>query len=247
MLELRRLSKSFNKSSPLALNDVSLSVAEGDFVMLLGLSGSGKTTLLRCINFLQKPSTGSIFFMGNEIKDKKSIAVARKKIGMVFQNFNLVEQLTVLQNVLCGRLPYAHKLLSCLKMFSTEDIDIALDCIRQVGLEDKIYTKAKHLSGGQRQRVGIARALAQKPTLLLADEPVASLDPKTSRQVLNILKDINEKYKITTIISNHNLGLALEYGNRIVGLKGGKIVLDKMKNKIGDSEISALYGGNYEE
>lgn len=246
MLEIRHLSKSF-KNSLLALNDVSLRVHEGDFIMLLGLSGSGKTTLLRCINFLQKPTSGSIFFMGTEIKDKKSITFARKKIGMIFQNFNLIEQLTVLQNVLCGRLSYANKILSCLKMFSADDIDIALDCIRQVGLEDKAYTKTKHLSGGQRQRVGIARALTQKPALLLADEPVASLDPRTSRQVLDILKEINKKYGITTVISNHNLNLALEYGDRIVGLKNGEVVLDKTKEKIADSEISALYDANHEE
>lgn len=246
MLEIRHLSKSF-KNSLLALNNVSLRVNEGDFIMLLGLSGSGKTTLLRCINFLQKPTSGSILFMGTEIKDKKSITFARKKIGMVFQNFNLIEQLTVLQNVLCGRLSYANKLLSCLKMFSVDDIDIALDCIRQVGLEDKAHTKTRHLSGGQRQRVGIARALTQKPALLLADEPVASLDPRTSRQVLDILKEINKKYGITTVISNHNLNLALEYGGRIVGLKNGEVVLDKVKEEIVDSEISALYDANYEE
>ena len=166
---------------------------------------------------------------------------------MVFQNFNLIEQLTVLQNVLCGRLSYANKLLSCLKMFSEEDIDIALDCIKQVGLEDKAYTKTMHLSGGQRQRVGIARALAQRPVLLLADEPVASLDPRTSRQVLEILKEINKSYRITTVVSNHNLSLALEYGTRIVGLKNGELVLDKKRDQITNSEISALYGSNHEE
>ena len=132
-------------------------------------------------------------------------------------------------------------------MFSADDIDIALDCIRQVGLEDKAYTKTRHLSGGQRQRVGIARALTQKPALLLADEPVASLDPRTSRQVLDILKEINKKYGITTVISNHNLNLALEYGDRIVGLKNGEVVLDKTKGKIVNSEISALYDANHEE
>ena len=152
MLEICNLSKSF-KNASLALNDVSLSVHEGDFIMLLGLSGSGKTTLLRCINFLQRPISGSISFNGMEIRDKKSVRSARKKIGMVFQNFNLIEQLTVLQNVLCGRLSYANKLLSCLKMFSEDDINIALNCIKQVGLEDKTYTKTMHLSGGQRQRV----------------------------------------------------------------------------------------------
>lgn len=133
MLEIRNLSKSF-KNAPWALNNVSLSVQEGDFIMLLGLSGSGKTTLLRCINFLQRPTSGYVSFKGREIRDKKSIISARKKMGMVFQNFNLIEQLTVLQNVLCGRLSYANKLLSCLKMFSEEDIDIALDCIKQVGV-----------------------------------------------------------------------------------------------------------------
>lgn len=246
MLEIRNLSKSF-KNAPWALNNVSLSVQEGDFIMLLGLSGSGKTTLLRCINFLQRPTSGYVSFNGREIRDKKSIISARKKMGVVFQNFNLIEQLTVLQNVLCGRLSYANKLLSCLKMFSEEDIDIALDCIKQVGLEDKAYTKTMHLSGGQRQRVGIARALAQRPVLLLADEPVASLDPRTSRQVLEILKEINKSYRITTVVSNHNLSLALEYGTRIVGLKNGELVLDKKRDQITNSEISALYGSNHEE
>lgn len=163
---------------------------------------------------------------------------------MIFQAFNIVNRLSVLQNVLCGRLAYNSSFLTCLKLFKKSDINLAVEALERVGLSDKIYSRADQLSGGQRQRVGIARALVQQPQVILADEPVASLDPVSAAQILDILREINEKEKITTIISIHNTHLALKYAKRIVGLQHGKIVFDKDISLLKENDISLIYEGD---
>lgn len=243
MISIKNLSKEYSGNVH-ALNNVNLDIPKGDFVMLLGSSGAGKSTLLRCINGLTEPSSGEIYFDNIKAEDKKSIRYIRKNTGMIFQAFNIVNRLSVRQNVLCGRLAYNSSFLTCLKLFKKSDINLAVEALERVGLSDKIYSRADQLSGGQRQRVGIARALVQQPQVILADEPVASLDPVSAAQILDILREINEKEKITTIISIHNTHLALKYAKRIVGLQHGKIVFDKDISLLKENDISLIYEGD---
>ena len=214
---------------------MSFSVTSGVFL---------KSTFLRCINQLHKPTSGEIYFDGKKVYDAESIKYVRKNTGMIFQSFNIVKRLSVLQNVLCGRLAYNNVLLSCLKLFPQYDIDMATNCIQRVGLIDKTNNRANQLSGGQQQRVGIARALVQQPKLFLADEPVASLDPNSAKQVLNILREINETDDITMIVSIHNIHLAKEYAKRIIGIRDGRIVFDQDAKFVTDEEIRSIYGGD---
>ena len=242
MIVIKDLCKEYEDGT-VALKNVNLTINQGDFVMLLGLSGSGKSTFLRCINQLHKPTSGEIYFDEKKVCDSESIKYVRKNTGMIFQSFNLVKRLSVLENVLCGRLAYNNTLLSCLKIFPQPDIEMATNCIERVGLTDKINNRADQLSGGQQQRVGIARALVQQPKLFLADEPVASLDPNSAKQVLNILREINETDNITMIVSIHNIHLAKEYAKRIIGIRDGQIIFDKDAKFATDEEIGSIYGG----
>lgn len=242
MIVIKNLYKEY-RDGTVALKNVNLTINKGDFIILLGPSGSGKSTFLRCINHLHKPTSGEIYFDGKRILDKKNVKYVRKNTGMIFQSFNIVRQLSVLQNVLCGRLAYNNVLSSCLKLFPQSDIDMAINCIQRVGLMDKIHNRADRLSGGQQQRVGIARALIQQPRLVLADEPVASLDPNSARQILDILCEINETDNITMIISIHNIHLAREYVKRVIGIRNGWIIFDKYAKFITDEEIYSIYGG----
>jgi phosphonate transport system ATP-binding protein len=202
MIKIQALHKTFNGNVH-ALRGVNLEIEQGEFTIILGPSGAGKSTLLRCINGLEKPSEGQVFFNELSALDPKNLRYIRKKIGMIFQQFNLVKRLSVLQNVLCGRLANNGVLPTCLRLFPREDVDIALHCLERVGLADKVYNRADELSGGQMQRVGIARALAQRPDIILADEPIASLDPRSAEQIMDVLMEINSTDKITILVSLH--------------------------------------------
>ncbi|CAO81369.1 phosphonate ABC transporter ATP-binding protein [Candidatus Cloacimonas acidaminovorans] len=243
LLQVNNLSKSYD-GKKWALEDLSLKVQEGDFVILLGLSGSGKSTLLRCINRLIEPTRGQILFRNEDILQLKGIELKhyRRQIGMVFQQFNLVKNLTVLTNVLTGRLGYH----SSLSPFSKEDYELATQNLEKVGLQDFADKQVKFLSGGQQQRVGIARALMQKPSLILADEPVASLDPATADSIMQYLGEINRE-GISIICSLHFLTLARRYGNKVLALKEGHKVFEGIPNQIDNIRFKEIYGQDAEE
>ena len=243
LLKVNNLSKSYD-GKKWALEDLSLKVQEGDFVILLGLSGSGKSTLLRCINRLIEPTRGQILFRNEDILQLKGIELRhyRRQIGMVFQQFNLVKNLTVLTNVLTGRLGYH----SSLSPFSKEDYELAKQNLEKMGLQDFADKQVKFLSGGQQQRVGIARALMQEPSLILADEPVASLDPATADSIMQYLGEINRE-GISIICSLHFLTLARRYGNRVLALKEGQKVFEGIPNQIDNIRFKEIYGQDAEE
>ncbi|HOE54623.1 MAG TPA: phosphonate ABC transporter ATP-binding protein [Candidatus Cloacimonas acidaminovorans] len=243
LLKVNNLSKSYD-GKKWALEDLSLKVQEGDFVILLGLSGSGKSTLLRCINRLIEPTRGQILFRNEDILQLKGIELRhyRRQIGMVFQQFNLVKNLTVLTNVLTGRLGYH----SSLSPFSKEDYELAKQNLEKVGLQDFADKQVKFLSGGQQQRVGIARALMQEPSLILADEPVASLDPATADSIMQYLGEINRE-GISIICSLHFLTLARRYGNKVLALKEGHKVFEGIPNQIDNIRFKEIYGQDAEE
>ncbi|MGB9858753.1 MAG: phosphonate ABC transporter ATP-binding protein [Moorellaceae bacterium] len=244
MVSIRNLSKEYRtgRGSVQALSDINLEVQKGEFVALLGLSGAGKSTLLRCINGLVKPTTGEVTVAGFSINSHpKELRELRRRVAIIFQQFNLVKRLTVLDNVLCGRLSYCGVLLSCCRIFSATDRELAYHALARVGLGEKAFQRADQLSGGQQQRVGIARALVQQPEVLLADEPVASLDPESSRRVMDILASLNREEGLTLLISLHDPDLALEYASRIVGLRDGRVVLDKPVRKVSKADVAWLY------
>ncbi|MDQ0204634.1 phosphonate ABC transporter ATP-binding protein [Pectinatus haikarae] len=241
MIQIRGLCKEYNCCTTKALTNISFDVQQGQFVVLLGPSGAGKSTLLRCINGLVKATDGEIFIQGDRINDSRKLKDIHRRVGMVFQQFNLVKRLTVLENVLCGRLAYVSAWTSCLKLFSKQDVNIALHCLNRVGLVHKAYDRADQLSGGQQQRVGIARALAQCPSIILADEPVASLDPKSAEKVLTVLRTIKEQDHITVIVSLHNIELANHYAERIIGIKNGRMIVDKPVSAFTDDDVEIIY------
>jgi len=241
VLEIAGLQKTFGNGT-LALRGVNLSVQAGDFVVVLGPSGSGKTTLLRSINGLVTADAGTIKFH-NQPLTTVNLPKLRQHIGMVFQDFNLVENLSVINNVLTGLLGTSNKFLSMLYLFSREQKLKALDCLERVGLLDKAYFRVDQLSGGQKQRVGIARSIIKKPVLLLADEPVASLDPMISTSIMMLLRDIARENSITVICNLHQVELALRYSDRIIGLSGGRVILDKTTADIDQAYIRNIYRG----
>lgn len=241
MIRITNLSKEY-PGGVKALVDVNLEVQKGEFVALLGLSGAGKSTLLRCINGLVQPTTGEVTVAGLRVNGQsRELRELRRRVAMIFQQFNLVKRLTVLDNVLCGRLSYCGIFFSCCRIFSATDRELAWHALARVGLLEKAFQRADQLSGGQQQRVGIARALVQQPEVLLADEPVASLDPKSSRIVMDILASINREYGLTLLISLHDVDLALEYASRVVGLRDGRVVLDKPSRTVSKVDLEWLY------
>ena len=232
-----------------AMKDVSLDINEGDFLVIVGKSGAGKSTLLRTLNGLVKTTSGSINIFDKEVttSSKRELREIRSKTGMIFQTFNLVTRTTVFNNVLTGRLGEMSTLRGFFGLWSDEDKKIAMDALKEVEIEEKAWTRASKLSGGQQQRVGIARALTQKPKLVLSDEPVASLDPVTSRKVMDYIKKINVELGITTIVNLHFLDLAKDYAERIIGMYDGKIVYDGMVDDITDADFEKIYGGQLTE
>jgi len=239
MLEINNLKKTFENGSP-ALKGVDLKINKGEFVSILGPSGSGKTTLLRTINGLETSSGGEIFFDNKEVNNN-NISEVQKKTGMIFQEFNLVNNLSAINNVLTGLLNSSNKFLSLFYLFSKKQKIEALRSLETVGLLEKSYSRSDELSGGQRQRVGIARAIIKKPLLLLADEPVASLDPKSSNLILSLLKKINQEFGTTILCNLHQVDLAKKYSDRVVGLIDGKITFDEKSRNINETYLKEIY------
>ena len=242
LLEIKGLRKTFDDGTR-ALQGVDLSVKLGEFVVILGSSGSGKTTLLRSIKGLVNPEAGEVKFCDRVISSA-TLPDLRKETGMVFQDFNLVNNLSSINNVLTGLLDSSNSFMSMLYLFSREQKMQALKSLEMVGLLDKAYARVDRLSGGQKQRVGIARAIIKNPTLLLADEPVASLDPMISGSIMTLLRNIGHKIGLTVICNLHQVDIALKYSDRIVGLSGGRIVLDAPTKDLDDEYIRKIYQGH---
>jgi phosphonate transport system ATP-binding protein len=242
MLVLDRLTKVYSGTQP-ALDEVSLNVRDGEFLVLIGLSGSGKSTLLRCINRLVEPTSGTVVLDEVDITAARGrdLRKARRNIGMIFQQFNLVKRSSVLTNVLTGRLGYVSPWQSVVGHFGEDDYGRALKNLERVGLRERAHQRADKLSGGQQQRVAIARALMQEPKIMLADEPVASLDPATSHSVLKYLQQINRD-GMTVICSLHFLSLARTYGTRVIALKNGRLMFDGSPSEIDAQRFQSIYG-----
>jgi len=248
MLKIENLTKIYPNGT-IALKNVSFEVDQGEFLVIVGLSGSGKSTLLRCINRLIEPTEGTITWNGQNITKAKAndLRLIRRKIGMVFQQFNLVKRSTVVTNVLAGRLGYAGQFRSLVGSWSKEDQERAYRALQRVGIVEKAKERADSLSGGQQQRVGIARALMQEPELILADEPVASLDPVLAHSILQYLEDLNKSDGATVICSLHFLDLVQRYGTRVVGLKNGEIVFKGVPSEIDRARFKEIYGEEAQE
>lgn len=243
MLRIENLTKVYDDGTQ-ALTDVSFNVPEGEFVAVIGLSGSGKSTLLRCINRLIEPTEGNIWWHDIHLSHVtgEELRRARRRIGMIFQHFNLVDRSSVMTNVLSGRLGYVNSLASVLGRFPKEDVERAHASLARVGIADKADNRADELSGGQRQRVGIARALMQEPGLILADEPVASLDPALAHSIMRHLQLINREDKITVLCSLHFLDLVQQYSTRAIALNEGRLVYDGLPKDIDDERFIHIYG-----
>jgi len=246
MLEIRHLTKVYDDGT-VALRDVSFQVPDGEFLAVIGLSGSGKSTLLRCINRLIDPTEGEILWNDKDLAKLKGdeLRHARRQIGMVFQQFNLVKRSTVITNVLSGRLGYSPTWRSVVGRFSAEDQKRARQALERMGITNQAHKRADELSGGQQQRVGIARALMQDPKMILADEPVASLDPVLAHSILQHLERLNKEDKITVLCSLHYLDLVQRYGTRVIGLRAGDLVYQGTRDdirKMTDAEFKTIYG-----
>ncbi len=244
LLDIKDLKKSYDGET-LALNNINLSFYEKEFVVIIGPSGSGKSTFIRSINQLIQPTSGSIVFDGKELMgaSKKKLQKIRSKIGMIFQDYNLIGRTNVLKNVLNGKLGQLSQWQTLFNRFSPEDVNKAVEYLKKVGLEGHIYKRANELSGGQQQRVGIARALMQDPKLLLADEPIASLDPKSSIVVMDTLKTLATEKGIACIVNLHQVDIAVKYATRIIGIRKGKVVFDDIPTKLTDEIIQNIYEG----
>ncbi|MDE7056104.1 MAG: phosphonate ABC transporter ATP-binding protein [Lactobacillus sp.] len=242
MIELRDVRKVYDNGT-VGLNDINLKVNKGEFVVIVGLSGAGKSTLLRSINRLQDITSGDIIIDGKSITKAKGkeLRLIRRGIGMIFQSFNLVKRSSVLRNVLAGRIAYYPTWKTTLNLFSKEDKQKAYEALQRVDLADKVYTRADQLSGGQQQRVAIARVLTQDPKIILADEPTASLDPRTSKHVMKDLKMLNQEYGMTVIANLHSVELAREFGDRVIGVRKGEIVYDGKMSETPESVFKNIY------
>ena len=250
MLEIKNLSKTYDDGTE-ALKNVSFTVEDGEFLVIIGLSGSGKSTLLRCINRLIEPTEGEIIWNGKNIVEagSKDLRSIRSKIGMIFQHFNLVKRLSVINNVLSGRLGYVSTWNSLFYRFGEKDRKDAYAALERAGIKDQALKRADELSGGQQQRVGIARALMQDPEIVLADEPVASLDPVLAHTILGYLEKMNQEDNITVLCSLHYLDLVQRYATRVIGLRDGEIVYTGTGEdirKMTDEEFKEIYGEDAE-
>jgi phosphonate transport system ATP-binding protein len=243
MLRVEHLTKVYPNGTQ-ALKDVSFQVEDGEFLAVIGLSGSGKSTLLRCINRLIEPTSGKVIWNDVDITavPASQMRNVRRQIGMIFQQFNLVKRSSVMTNTLSGRLGYVSPYQSLFNYFSPADYQRAMDNLEQLGLADKVHVRADSLSGGQQQRVGIARALMQEPKLVLADEPVASLDPVLAHSILKYLEQMNKERKITVLCSLHFLDLVHRYATRAIALKDGQLVFQGLPKEIDDAQFKAIYG-----
>jgi phosphonate transport system ATP-binding protein len=247
MLSVQNLTKIY-EGGVLALDKVSFEVPKGQFLAVIGLSGSGKSTLLRCINRLIEPTSGKILWDDVDITSasEEELRLIRRKIGMVFQHFNLVHRSSVLTNVLAGRLGYVNPAWSIVNRFPKADVEKAMKQLNRVGITEKAHQRADELSGGQQQRVGIARALMQDPAMILADEPVASLDPVLAHSIMQYLELINKEDGVTVLCSLHFLDLVHRYAHRVVALNEGKLVFDGLPEEIDDKRFKEIYGKDAE-
>jgi phosphonate transport system ATP-binding protein len=243
MLTLTGLSKRYD-TGDLALSDISLEVPAGQVMALIGPSGAGKSTLIRCVNRLVEPTSGTVLLDGQDITRVRGAKLrqARRQIGMIFQNHALVERLSVMENVLSGRLAYTGFWRSFLRKFPPADVKQALNLLERVGLETMFDKRGDALSGGQKQRVGIARALVQNPKLLLVDEPTASLDPKTSRQIMRLICELCREQQLAAVINIHDVVLAQQFVDRVVGLRAGQLVYDGPPSGLNEKTLTDIYG-----
>ncbi|NBD23675.1 phosphonate ABC transporter ATP-binding protein [Paenibacillus glycinis] len=243
LLEINELSKVYADGTA-ALKNVSFSVAPGEFIAIIGPSGAGKSTLLRCINRLVKPSGGAIRFRDIDAAaaSRRQVRLLRRQTGMIFQGYNLIQRVTVLRNVLHGRLGYMNAVSGSLGLFSRKDVADAKAILHRLGLTEQMFKRADELSGGQQQRVGIARALSQKPQLILADEPIASLDPVASRTIMEHLSGICREDGITCIVNLHQVAMARDYATRIIGIHKGEVVFDGRPGELSEETIHRIYG-----
>ena len=240
VLELEAVSKTY-PGGVQALREVSFGVPQGQFLVILGPSGAGKSTLMRCVNRLVEPTSGSVVFDGQRITGRGNLRAIRRQFGMVFQQFNLVKRLSVLTNVMTGRLGYRSVWRSLVYSFPEEDKRIAVECLARVNMEHKAFQRADTLSGGEQQRVAIARALAQHPKVILADEPVASLDPKIARQVLTYLRQVAKELGITVLCNLHQVDYAREFAERVVGMSKGAVVFDGPAAELTEDILHRIY------
>ena len=242
LLSIKNVSKKYNNGTN-ALKNISFDVEKGEFISVIGPSGSGKSTLLRSINKMIDISQGSILFEDKNIENlkKTQIELVRREIGMIFQSYNLVERLTVIENVLHGRLGYKSVIAGILGIYSEEEKKEAFNFLEKVNMTKYAYRKCNELSGGQKQRVGIARAIMQKPKLLLCDEPIASLDPKTAENIMDYLKKIVSELKITCIVNLHQVDIAKKYSDRIIALNKGEKIFDDKTERLTDDMIEFIY------
>ena len=245
MIRIRGLRKVFPPNT-VALDGVDLDIRPGEFVMIIGQSGAGKSTLLRCLNRLIEPTAGEIGLNGSRVTGAapEALRAVRRQMGMIFQQFNLVKRASVMGNVLAGRLGHVPGLPSLFGRFPRTDRELALVCLRLVGMEEFAERRADRLSGGEQQRVAIARALAQEPKVILADEPTASLDPMLTESIMGILQRINRERGLTLVVSQHMLETALSYGTRIIGLRQGRVAFDGPPDAITPEVVQAIYEGS---
>lgn len=231
-----------------ALHDISLEVRAGEFVAVIGPSGSGKSTLLRTVNQLVAPSGGHVYIDGEEVTGAsgKKLRLLRRKVGMIFQHYNLVQRLSVMQNVLHGRLGYMSALDGMLGNYTEEDKRKAIDLLQEIEMGDRLYNRASDLSGGQKQRVGIARAIMQEPKLLLCDEPIASLDPNASKIIMDLIYQMTQRRNIACIINLHQLDVAMRYATRIIGLAKGEMIFDGTPQQLNNAVIEKIYNTSME-
>jgi phosphonate transport system ATP-binding protein len=244
MLEIKQLHKAYTANKPV-LRGINLQIQNSGITAIIGPSGTGKSTLIRCINRLVNPTSGEIWFEGQNLASLKGTPLrhARRRIGMVFQEYNLVERLSVMENVLSGRLGYMSAWAAWRRQFATADIERALALLTTVGLQDFARQRADSLSGGQRQRVGIARAVMQSPSLLLADEPTSSLDPKTSVEIMQLLQSIAQEQNIPVLMNIHQVALAKRFASRVIGMQGGQVVYDGDAAGLSNDILLTIYGG----
>lgn len=242
ILEFQHVNKVYNNSTK-ALDDVSFSVEKGEFVSIIGPSGAGKSTILRCINRLIDATDGNIIYDGDDILSlgKRDLRKVRTKTGMIFQHYNLVDRLSVIENVLHGRLGQKSAISGMLGSYSETEKEKAFSILNELGLAEQAYKRCDALSGGQKQRVGIARAIMREPKLILCDEPIASLDPKASKTIMDHLSQINQKQKITCIVNLHQVEVAMKYSQRILGVSSGKIVFDGTPEELTKKKIHEIY------
>ena len=243
LLDVGHLVKRYDGARP-ALDDISFSVRKGEFVSVIGPSGAGKSTLLRCINRMIEASSGEVRFEGAAVGQltRGHLKKVRSKIGMIFQHYNLVERLTVIENVLHGRLGSKSTLSGALGRYSREEKQRAMDVIAMLGLAEHVYQRCDRLSGGQKQRVGIARALVQDPKMILCDEPIASLDPNAARMIMEQLKRLSNEMHISLIVNLHQVDVALRYSDRILGVNKGRLVFDGGPGELSPERIGEIYG-----